>query len=179
MTESELGDAPSDLDPAVNSSAWEHVLEHIFLSDLLQEAWFSRGAVVDVLHTSVDAFGYDVVLEHNGVIRHVQLKGRMLAGTRNRYKVNSLLESRPSGCVVWMGWERRPGTNRIALSYRWFGGEPGQPLPSLGSRVATHSKGDSSGNKGARPAIRIVPLGRFETLNGIHELLDRLFGPLI
>src|SRR4051812_13358453 len=90
---------PPELDRAINSSALEHVLEHIFLAELLQEAWFSRNGVIDVLHSSVDAFGYDVVLELGGVTRHVQLKARSRDGKRTRYAINSLLGQRPSGCV--------------------------------------------------------------------------------
>lgn len=173
-----MTDVPQELDPAVNSSALEHVLEHVFLSELLQEAWFGRGAVIDVLHTSVDAFGYDVVLEHDSVIRHVQLKARRLSGRQSRLKVNSLLATRPSGCVVWMGWERAPATNRLSIEYRWFGGLPGERLPALGDVVAKHAKANAAGVKLGRLGIRVLGLGLLEKVDGTAELLVKLFGPV-
>jgi hypothetical protein len=57
-------------------------------------------------------------------------------------------------------------------SYRWFGGEPGQPLPSLGGRPTRHTRG----KKAIRPALRNVPKSRFERLAGLEELADQLFG---
>ena len=50
------------------------MLEHVFVSELLQEAWFRYGMTIEVLHSEVDSAGYDIVLEFGGVIRHVQLK---------------------------------------------------------------------------------------------------------
>lgn len=59
-----------------NSPANEYMLEVSFEADLLQMAWVSRDMVIDVLHSSVDAFGYDLVLNTGGVARQVQLKSR-------------------------------------------------------------------------------------------------------
>lgn len=171
-------DVPEGLDTTVHSSALEHVIEHIFLAEVLQEAWFSRGQVVDVLHSSVDAFGYDVALGLDGVTRHIQLKTRAKSGKNTRPIINTGLSKHPSGCVVWMGWERNEGTNRIELEYRWFGGAPGQPLPDLGNVVGKHSKGDSTGAKKERPKTRILNLGQFDKLADVGDLLDRLFGPV-
>lgn len=171
-----MSETPVELNPAVNSSALENVLEHVFLAELLQEAWFGRRQVVDVLHTSVDAFGYDVALQLGGVMRHVQLKARKRSGRQTRVKLNSLLSTRPSGCVIWMGWDQVPDSNRLSLDYRWFGGAPGAPLPELGDVVAKHSKANAEGDKQHRPGIRIVNLGRFERLHGTADVLDRLFG---
>jgi len=173
----EFAGVAESVNEIANSSALEHVLEHIFLSELLQEAWFLRGRVVDVLHTSVDAFGYDVALEMNGIVRHVQLKGRRKTGKTSSYKISQLLGERKSGCVVVMLWERNPETDRIDMAYRWFGGAPGEQLPNLGDKIAKHSKGDASGNKNERNAIRVVGLGSFDKPCGIGDLLDKLFGP--
>lgn len=167
---------PDELDVVVHSSALEHVIEHIFLAEVLQEAWFVRRQVVDVLHTSVDAFGYDVVLELAGVTRHVQLKARAKEGRNTRYKINTSLAQHASGCVVWMGWIKNPETNRIELEYRWFGGAPGKQLPDLGDIVGHHSKGDSTGMKKERSSTRVLNLGRFDKVDGVAGLLDRLFG---
>jgi hypothetical protein len=60
--------------------------------------------------------------------------------------------------------------------FLWFGGEPGKPLPPLGDRVGKHSKGDSTGNKAARPKIRLIVKGQFSTLSSMAEVAQALFG---
>lgn len=158
------------------SSSMERLLELALLAELTQEAWFGRRQLVDVLHSRVDAFGHDVVLECGNVLRHVQIKSRKLTAKTARYKVNTRLAERPSGCVVWVGWSVEPSTGRVRMEYRWFGGAPGEPLPELGSRIARHSKGNAVGLKLERPNIRLLNLGDFTKLGGVADLLDRLFG---
>ncbi len=108
--------------------------------------------------------------------RHVQFKARRRDAKTSIYKINARLAERPSGCVVWLGWSRRPDVNRVDLEYRWFGGPPGEPLPDLGSIRAKHSKANAQGVKSERPGIIRVNLGRFERLDGPSELFNRLFG---
>jgi hypothetical protein len=166
----------SSLNAVNESSSLERLIELHLMSELTQEAWFGRGLLVDVLHSSVDAFGHDVVLECGSVLRHVQLKSRALAGKTSRYAINTRLAERPSGCVIWIGWEREPRSNRLRTEYRWFGEAPGSSLPPLGDTIAKHSKANAEGVKLERPGMRIVPLSRFEKLAGVGELIDRLFG---
>ena len=170
-------DHATELDSTTSSSSMEHLLEHVVLADLAQEAWFGRGQLIDILHSAVDAFGHDVVLESGRVLRHVQFKARRLDATTSTYKINTRLAERPSGCVVWLGWSRRPNANRVEIEYRWFGGAPGLPLPDLGEVVAKHTKGNAEGVKLERGGIRRINLGAFEKLTGVPMLLDRLFGP--
>lgn len=167
----------AELDPTSASSSMEHLLEHVVLAELAQEAWFGRGQLIDILHSAVDAFGHDVVLECGSIIRHVQFKARRLDAKTSTYKVNTRLAERPSGCVIWLGWSLRPAQNRVDIQYRWFGGLPGETLPSLGDFVAKHAKANAEGVKLERPGIRRVNLGRFVRLRDAGELLDRLFGP--
>ncbi len=167
-----------DLDPTQESSSMERLLELALMAELTQEAWFGRRQLVDVLHSTVDAFGHDVVLECGDVLRHVQIKSRKLSGKNSRYSVNTKLRQRPSGCVVWIGWTREPGTNRVRMEYRWFGGEPGEALPDLGSRIGKHAKGNAIGVKLERPNIRVLNLGDFTKVDDVGDLLDRLFGPV-
>lgn len=61
-------------DMYLKSSFYEQLVEHVFISEVLQEVWFRFGKVAEVLRAEVDASGYDIVLECNNVLRHVQLK---------------------------------------------------------------------------------------------------------
>lgn len=169
--------AAGELDANAVSSSLENMLELVLLGELVQEAWFGRGQLVDVLRSQVDAAGHDIVVECAGVVRHVQLKSRRADATTAVYAINTRLAEHQSGCVVWVGWSLREGARRVSLEYRWFGGRPGEPLPDLGDRMARHVKADSRGVKAARPHTRVLNLGRFERLAGPAELLDRLFGP--
>jgi hypothetical protein len=168
---------PDALDAVAHSSAMERVVELAFLSELVQEAWFVRRQIVDVLHSSVDAFGHDLVLECGRVFRHVQLKSRRVGGTTSEYKINLNLGERPSGCVIVLDWQHEAESNRVSFTYRWFGGLPGQPLPPLGDKIAKHSKGNAAGVKLARPNLRVVPLTKFTKIATIADLVALLFGP--
>ena len=57
-----------------DSSLREQALGHVFLGQLLTFMWRTDARDIEVLKSEVDRGGYDVVLESNGVIRHVQLK---------------------------------------------------------------------------------------------------------
>ena len=57
-----------------DSSLREQALGHVFLGQLLTFMWRNGARDIEVLKSEVDRGGYDVVLESNGVIRHVQLK---------------------------------------------------------------------------------------------------------
>src|SRR5438477_9845602 len=57
-----------------DSSLREQALGHILLGQLLAFMWRNDGRDIEVLKGEVDRGGYDLVLESNGVIRHVQLK---------------------------------------------------------------------------------------------------------
>lgn len=170
---SPMSDNPPDLTAASLSTAREKVLEHRLVSDLAV-LMLQRGVPLDILRSEYDAQGYDVVLEAGGVIRHVQLKAKRDGGKRGHVDINVRLRARPSGCVVWMSYD--PATLAIT-ALRWFGGDPGEPLPDLGTKVTRHSKGTSEGAKNRRPSLRNLGIGKFERLEGLDDLADRLFGP--
>ncbi len=168
-------------DPRVDyleSSFREKMLEHVFVAELLQEAWFRYGRTIEVLRSEVDSSGYDLVLEFNGVIRHVQLKGSREGAATARMPINTALAAKPSGCVVWMIYSRQPGEYRARLSYRFFGGRPGDQLPSLGDRVAKHTKANAQGVKLPRPEMRVVGKASFGPNLDLPALMDALFGPV-
>ncbi len=169
---------PFDLDPSRNSSFVEKLIEHAFISEMLQEAAFARKQRLEVSRPEVDMAGYDLLMECGGVIRHVQLKASKSQSKTSVQKVHLDLGKKPSGCVVWIFWEVDDAQNRVVLSpFLFFGSSPGKPLPSLsGFRTAKHTKGDSTGRKKERPMIRSIPKGKFKVLGSANELLNRLFG---
>lgn len=173
MSDNRNGLASADLVASDLSVARETIIEQRLVSELTV-LMLRRGIRVDVLRSQFDAQGHDVVFETHGVIRHVQLKASVAGGARRHVNINVKLRARPSGCVVWMTYD--PATLAIT-EYRWFGNEPAQPLPDLGNKVTRHSKGNASGVKAARPALRDVPKARFEPVANLDELATRLFGP--
>jgi hypothetical protein len=156
------------------SSYRERLIEHLFVGEILRVLWLAGVPQVEVLRSEVDGTGYDVVLECRSITRHVQLKAARLGGTRANVGVNVNLEKKASGCVVWVYFD--PETLRLGPFY-WFGGSPGEPLPSLNDyNVGKHTKGDASGHKAERPNIRVVPRGEFEKVDTAAELVTLLFG---
>jgi hypothetical protein len=156
----------------------EKMLEHVFVSELLQEAWLRHGRTIEVLRSEVDSAGYDIVLEYNGFVRHVQLKSSWYGAATARHAINVKLAEKPGGCVVWLFYHEHPETFRVSLTYRFFGGEPGEPLPPLGEMIAKHSKGNAQGVKTERPGLRIVAKAAFSAEMNLTELMERLFGPV-
>jgi hypothetical protein len=152
----------------------EQLLEHLLIGDLLKYSWLHGGATLEVSQPSIDRSGHDVVLEANGVTRHVQLKTSALGGATTEQKVHIGLASKPSGCVIWTRFDRAT----MALApFLFFGGEPGVPLPSLEAyRIAKHAKGDAAGVKKQRPNLRVVRLSQFRRIADIPALYAALFG---
>lgn len=160
----------------LKSSFYEQLVEHVFISEILQEAWFGFGETIEVLRSEVDASGYDLVLECAGVIRHVQLKTSKPTARTASQKIHVRLAEKPSGCVVWLLRHREDGSRRLRLSYRFFGGAPGAALPSLDDfSVARHTKANAQGVKKKRPNVRVIPKGQFEPIETTRDLLVRLF----
>lgn len=169
--------ATSADDAYMKSTFYEQLVEHVFISEVLQEAWYYYGKTVEVLRSEVDASGYDVVLECNEVLRHVQLKTSRRESKTARQKVNIALAAKPSGCIVWIVRSEDIDSCRASLSYLFFGGESGTPLPSLdGFKVATHTKGNAEGVKKERAAIRVIPKAKFTSIATTRELVAILFG---
>lgn len=162
-------------DHSTHSSLREKLVEHLLLGEILKAAWLSDLRDIEVLRPEVDNAGYDVVLTARGITRYVQLKSSFRGSKTSQQNLQVGLGAKPSGCVLWVFFDRE--TLELGPFY-WFGGKPGRRLPDLtGFRVARHTKGDSSGVKKERPALRVVPKGRFEALESIGDVLGRLFGP--
>jgi len=161
----------------LRSTFYEQLVEHVFISEVLQEAWYGFGQTVEVLRSEIDASGYDVVFECNGIVRHVQLKTSAFNAKASRQKVNIALAVKPSGCVVWIVRHEDHKSARMTLSYRFFGGTPGSCLPDVERfPIAKHTKGDAAGTKKERPNIRVVPKRDFVPVATTKALIERLFG---
>ncbi|WP_063203075.1 hypothetical protein [Bradyrhizobium sp. AT1] len=155
------------------SSVREQALFHLLLGELMAARWRQGRHDIEVLKSEVDRSGYDIVLEANGVLRHIQLKSSFFGSAVRHVTVSTRLLEKPSGCVIWLEVDQRT----LAFErYFWFGGQPGERLPDLGSKVSRHTRGNSSGQKPERPMHRDLGKSCFSTLSGADELLVKLFG---
>jgi len=166
-------------DYSSHSTFFEKVVEHVFIAELLQEAIYRHGVTMEVLRCEIDASGYDLVLECNNVLRHVQLKTSLVDGKAKKQKVNVTLATKPSGCVVWIVRHEDCSSARIKLSYKFYGGSAGEPLPSLSAfPTATHTKPNAQGIKLERPSIRVIAQKHFQSIDTTQELFSKLFGQI-
>lgn len=158
------------------SSYREVLLEHLLSGEVMKHLWLRGNVRIETLKPQVDDAGYDLVLEANGVVRHVQLKSSHAGSSTSEVKVSLHLAKKPSGCVVWLWFD--PKTLQLG-PYLFFGSPPGLPLPDIaGLKIAKHVKGNAQGIKHERPNVRIIPKSRFEILSSISDLVLRLFGPI-
>ena len=157
----------------LDSALREKVIEHLFIGDLLRSLWCQGSRDIEILRAEVDRAGYDIVLESNGVLRHVQFKASYRRAKTSTVGININLAHKPSGCVIWIWFD--PDSMDLG-PFLWFGGQPGEPLPPLGDRVGKHTKGDRTGLKAERPNIRILAKGRFSVLTTMDDVTQALFG---
>ena len=153
------------------SSRREKLLESLFSGEVLRELWCRGIYEVDLLHSDIDASGYDVVLEIPNGVRHIQLK----ASTKRKLIVaNGKITDRQSGCIVVMI------VSEDDLSFKeflWFGNMLNQPCSDIRAfPQARHTKGDSTGNKATRLDTYKVSVGKFERLPDLVSLVDKLIG---
>ena len=163
----------------IHSSYREALIEHLFIGELLRYLWSanstSSGPVLaEVLKPQVDDAGYDLAIQVDDILRHIQLKASYSGSSTANQKIHLRLAGKPSGCVIWVIFNHH--TMELG-PYLWFGGKPGEKLPEIESyRTAKHSKGDSTGFKAERPMLRVVPKGAFKKLETIEQLSAVLFG---
>ena len=123
-------DPPGDIDPAysAHSSLREKIIEHLFVGELLRTLWRKGARRVELLRAEVDAGGYDLVLECNGIIRHIQLKSSYRGAKTSRVNINVGLQQKARGCVIWIMFD--PHAMEIG-PFLWLGNPPDQPAPSF------------------------------------------------
>ena len=158
----------------IHSRFREKLIEHLLVGELLKQSWRNGDCTIEVSRPEVDRAGYDLIVECNGHIRHVQLKGAHLGAKAARQSVQISLEAKPSGCVVWVFFD--PESLELG-PFMFFGGEPGKRLPSLNSfKTAKHAKGNAQGVKAEKPNHRYINKGQFTRVDTIGDLWRLLFG---
>lgn len=156
-----------------HSSFREKMIEHLFVGELLKISWEIGKCDLEVAKPDVDNSGYDVILDSNQIIRHIQLKSSYVGSKTSRQKVHVKLGDKPSGCVIWVYFNEK--TLELGPFY-YFGSKSGEPLPLLvDEKIAKHSKGDSVGNKAERPNIRELNKGQFVRYDSCEQIYDVLF----
>ena len=151
------------------SSRREKILENLFSGEVLRELWRRGVYDVDLLHSDIDASGYDVVLEFPQGVRHVQLKASL---NRKPVVANGKIGDRPSGCIVVMIVSEE---TLEFVEFLWFGNPLGQSCSNIREfPKASHTKGDSTGMKAKRVDTYKLSVGKFERLEDIRSLVDRL-----
>ena len=150
----------------------ERILEHWLVGEIMRRLWMVGRTDIEVLRSEFDRGGYDLLLDLGGVVRHVQLKASRKAGTTSEVTVSLELARRPSGCVIWV-----VVADDLALDhFRWFGGDPGEALPSVSElKLPKQTRANAQGVKADKPNFRRLPSNLFTRLNTVDELLDRLF----
>jgi len=157
------------------SSYREMVLEHLFVGEVMRHCWHNQLRRIEMLKSQVDNSGYDIVLESNAIMRHIQLKSSHIGAATPGVGINKELAKKPSGCVIWIFFE--PQTLELA-HFLWFGRAPGQPLGDLTHlKTRRHSKANAKGIKTERPNIKVLPKAAFHRLESIEDVTTMLFGP--
>ena len=173
VIEQEPADEPSP--HFIHTILRERIVEHLFVGECLRRLWQRGVTDVEVLRSEFDAGGYDLVMSRGKVVRHIQLKTLTDGGKAGGVSIGLKLGNTPCGCVIWIVISK----DLDLLSYLWFGGAPGERLPSLDAmRTTKHTRANAQGIKAEKPAHRIVPKGQFKSLATIDDVLHALFGPL-
>ncbi len=155
-----------------HSTLREHIVEHIFVGDVLKTLWQSGVTDAEILRPEFDAHGYDVVMTRGSVVRHVQLKTQ----AAGKVSVSRALAEKQSGCVIWVGLNKE--TMELG-PFMWFGGLPGKPLPDISAYP--NPKRPTHNAKGVRPIRKnhhVLPPAAFTKLISLDEVVAKLFGNL-
>jgi hypothetical protein len=166
---------------AVTSPMIEKILEYRFLADLTSALWVDD-IPCDVMRSDVDHHGYDLAIEANGILRHIQLKGKTHGAETNEWHFNVNLWKRGSGCIVIL--EHKDKCSEIS-DIRFLGGDPGQRLTDFfplltDKRQEKHlSEGEKPSKKVTLKEGKIPQLDPQLTGNGkelVKKLVLKLFG---
>jgi len=158
----------------LNSSYREVLIEHLFVGEIMRRLWLRGIAQFEVLQPQVDDSGYDLVIEANSFVRHIQLKSSFDSAATAHVKASLKLATKPSACLIWVRFD--PKTMDLG-PFLWFGGAPGSPIPDLTAfKVAKHTRANAQGVKQERPNQRSIPKAKFESIADFDSLVTKLFG---
>lgn len=163
---------PASASHYLHSSLREKLVEHVFIGELSRCLWRRGIHEVEILRPETDFAGYDLAIECNGVLRHIQLKSSHRGAKTREVAIQTRLADKASGCAIWIYFDEDLTLGPML----WFGGRPGEPIPSLGDRPAQQTRGDRTGKKKERPNLRIIEKRRFTAVNHIDEIVILLFG---
>ena len=151
------------------SARREKILENLFSGEVLREFWIRGVYDVDLLHSDIDASGYDIVLELSQGVRHIQLKA---STKRKQITANAKISDRQSGCIIVMIVSE---DNLEIEEFLWFGNSLGEKCPDVRSfPSAKHTKADSTGKKSKRVDSYKISVGNFERIGDFGSLVDKL-----
>jgi hypothetical protein len=158
----------------LRSSYREMLIEHLFAGELMRHYWQRKESLLEVAKPQVDDGGYDLIIEANGEMRHVQLKSSHQNSRLRETNVALSLANKPGGCVIVVRFEEES----LKLGpFHFFGGRPGEPMPDIrGYKVTRNTRRNKEGGRNERPAHRTIPLSKFEVIPDIFRLAERLFG---
>lgn len=160
---------------ALRSSHIENVLIHALVASLAQAAW-KRDPWMDfqVFNSEVDDAGFDLALSSGGNMRFIQVKQTHAESTTAKWSLRVDFSKMPGACAVVVVFKAETLEIDHCL---YFGGAPGEPMPSIEEGQATLSPGrrNAQGERKVREHYRDVPKRRFEGPFTTEELLERLF----
>ena len=170
---------------AVTSPMIEKILEYRFLADLTSEL-YQQDIPCDVMRGDVDHHGYDLAIEANGILRHIQLKGKTHGARTGNWNFNENLWERGSGCIVIL--EHKDFCREISR-FRYLGGLPVHPLSKVQplskvliprteeSPTEESPKARLSGGKKLSKKVRLTSrcFGEYQDW-GVKKLVLELFG---
>jgi hypothetical protein len=151
----------------------EKLIEHTFLSDLLQAAYFRNQSIIEVGRSEADAFGYDLILSAGGTSRFIQLKASGHSVKKRWFPVNVALARKPGGCIVWI--KHRVDNERLILEYAICQGDPGGFLRLDDLENARLPRYNSRGERPIRRNTKRLPVLFFGPFGDAKALLGSLF----
>ncbi|CAN5227012.1 hypothetical protein BH09BAC1_BH09BAC1_08270 [soil metagenome] len=145
--------------PFQHSTYREHLVEHIFLANLLSAAYEAGYGEIEVARAEADIAGYDLILSYKHIVRFVQLKSRTKHGKAREFPVNKKLEQKENGCVLLLLIDEKNIRN---LSYCFC--------------ELLEMRDDSWEKVNKRKHTYYIPIRDFSKIDNETHLLDVLFG---
>jgi len=102
-----------------DSKYQEQIVEYKFVSELMISLAYMNKKL-ELLRVHTDAFGYDLILKVNDVIRYVQLKSRSLKGKARYWDVHKSLLSSNQGVVLVIFYTLKNKELQLAYNYLDF-----------------------------------------------------------